>query len=280
MITTKLYQCFHDHGSMPPRKYTSPIRPALLCGADVEWRHTGNIKNVLRDNTGDNISSENMQYSVLTGCYWIWKNVKDVDIVGIEHYRRHFIYRNSPIEDYVHTEDLINDAYIIGILQETDFILPVHQTLANTSVYDLYKICFHEQADEIVKWMNRCFKDSPKYLEAMYAYLSHGNITRANMLITTWHDYASYCEALFGLLDYMKANMPVEPDSRVWGYVAELFPIIYVTANNKKYVEVDVAVDDFDQELQKEVVYTTQNQKIEPFDQKTPEEQIEHLKTI
>ena len=34
------------------------------------------------DDTGDSISSRNKHYSELTGWYWIWKNVFDVDVCG------------------------------------------------------------------------------------------------------------------------------------------------------------------------------------------------------
>ena len=45
----------------------------------------------LGDDTGDHISDKNCYYSELTGLYWVWKNVTDVDIVGSCHYRRYLI---------------------------------------------------------------------------------------------------------------------------------------------------------------------------------------------
>ena len=42
------------------------------------------------DDTGVNISEKNCYYGELTGVYWVWKNIKTSDYVGICHYRRYF----------------------------------------------------------------------------------------------------------------------------------------------------------------------------------------------
>ena len=61
-----------------------------LTGFPIDWN---------RDNNGINISSKNKNYGTLTSHYWLWKNeinnYADDDWIGINHYRRFWIKKNT-----------------------------------------------------------------------------------------------------------------------------------------------------------------------------------------
>ncbi|MBQ0066990.1 MAG: DUF4422 domain-containing protein [Phascolarctobacterium sp.] len=60
----------------------------LFVGAEGK-ENWGNEKDVVGDNSGDNISIKNPFYCELTGLYWAWKNL-NCDYIGLSHYRRYF----------------------------------------------------------------------------------------------------------------------------------------------------------------------------------------------
>ena len=83
----------------PLRFFVSIYKDALIAAAMRSlcsaWsRRLSDRTTTLRafsDTVGDSISEKNVNYSELTGWYWIWKNVTDVNTIGLCHYRRYFV---------------------------------------------------------------------------------------------------------------------------------------------------------------------------------------------
>lgn len=64
-----------------------PIHVGASC---VSETNTGSKDlGYVKDDTGQNISSKNSEYSELTAVYWAWRNLS-AEYVGLVHYRRYF----------------------------------------------------------------------------------------------------------------------------------------------------------------------------------------------
>lgn len=276
-----ILKCFHDEIFYPKKKYISKLRRPILCGADL---HDFNIKDILKDNTGENISKENTQYSELTAYYWAWHNLKekDYDYIGIEHYGRHFIKDVSYFNDNVKKEFLFDEKDIIETLSKYDFIVPVHES-QDESVFELYKRCFDDFGKKMLIWILRFFYryDMNNYVEAALKYFSHNRVYRGNLLITSKKEFDNYCYIMFSMINYIKDRMAVDPDSRVWGYLTEVFPMVYILANNKTFKEVNTAVDlsKRNWKIEGEKVHTTLK-NMEVHYSKNSDDIIEELKNM
>ena len=91
------------------------------------------------DDTGDNISAKNPNYCELTGLYWAWKNLKDVDYIGLAHYRRYFDFMNGGYVSYKDADfSEIYGSYSnpLEVLGDYDIILPKPSRMEASVGYD------------------------------------------------------------------------------------------------------------------------------------------------
>ena len=102
----------------------------VYCGA-VYKKDKWN-KDIIGDNTGDNISELRMNFNELTVQYWAWKNV-EADYYGLCHYRRYFALQNE-------NDGHINEQNQIHICNYNWHIIQ-HYKIA--SIYLINKYCKH-----------------------------------------------------------------------------------------------------------------------------------------
>ncbi len=180
-----------------------------------------NISNDFEKNGIDNISCKNKQFCELTALYWIWKNVID-DIVGLVHYRRHFILPDNWVN--------------IMCENEIDVILPV-PLYVHPNLEDNYK-----GRHIAPNWENMLtyFKDNrpDEYDEVRNFFKSTSLYSPCNMIIAKKQVYDDMCSWLFPILFYVADKGGVVEDNyqnRYPGFISERLITYFFEKNRDKY---------------------------------------------
>lgn len=170
-------------------------------------------KNMIGDNTGDNISGKNGNYNEMTALYWAWKNYENLgnpEYIGLMHYRRHF-YLNKANEKsaYYETTTVKNsDEYInktLGLTEENlDKIFKVNDAIVTTpyykeSVYNHFKDSHNiEELDEVIEIIKKHY---PTYYKSTKKYLFGHNTYFCNMFIFPRDIFFQYASFVFGVIE-------------------------------------------------------------------------------
>ena len=203
---------------------------------------------IVGDDTGDNISAKNRSYCELTGLYWAWKNLKDVDVIGLCHYRRYFDFNNQSLSILPYTKfskeqfeklDFSVPKDIIDAVNRGEVVAP--RVMNNVgSLYDEYCIC-HISEDLRTLETVLAEKSEQKYIDAFnkVMHLTHKPMCY-NMFVMNWNDFDKYCSWLFCILEEVEKRIDItnysQVQKRVFGYMAERLFNVWVAAENKKVI--------------------------------------------
>lgn len=174
----------------------------------------------LTDSEGDTISSKNRQYCELTALYWIWKNSGE-SIIGLSHYRRHFILPDQWQE--------------IMVSNGIDVILPV-PTCVYPSIEENYKER-HDPSD----WdylMEYLKEHSPEDYRVSGQVFSGNLYLPCNMFIMRRKILDDLCCWMFPILDAVTANGGEKQDTylnRYPGFISERLITLYFYKNRFRY---------------------------------------------
>ncbi|MBD5237148.1 MAG: DUF4422 domain-containing protein [Bacteroidales bacterium] len=194
------------------------------------------------DNTGDNISEKNASYCELTAMYWAWKNLKDVDIIGLAHYRR---YLNISNDD------------ILNFFRRSGIILPEKFHCRTDNYTNLVSLLTHEEAILAIDTLLKMHPDAKGSIQR-YFYQSN-RYSVFNMFIADWNTFNEYCSFLFPYLLKLEHRLSEPSYSRLkrnLGYVAEAmfgFWIEYAKVRTKYVPTVDLSPSPYGKGLKKRV---------------------------
>lgn len=247
MSNIKIIVCAHKVTDIPSHKFFLPIQ----AGAAIH----SHIKTFIPDDSGDNISAKNPNYCELTAHYWAWKNLKDVDIIGLNHYRRYFDFERKstiPYRHFTSVDDFLSHDYIFPDLEQVfshyDIILPSTRNfpISIASEYALMHI--------VDDW--RILKEvigelSPEYIPAFEKTMEKSNqLSSYNMFIMRWQLFDEYSSWLFRILFEVEKRCKISAypvQARIFGYMSER--LINVFAEYKqlriKHVPIIIPLDDF-----------------------------------
>lgn len=227
-IKTVIMVAAHKKFPMPHAEGYLPI----LVGAAKNYKP--GIK-YQRDDEGENISSKNPNYNELTAVYWAWKNLKDVDAIGLVHYRRLFF----DAKPYT-LSNVLSIKRIEELLIQYDVILPKKRNYYIETNYSHYVHAHHKEP--LNKTRDIIAQYYPNYL------LNYDNImhrTKAhmfNMFIMKKQAFDSYCQFIFGVLEKLEKEVDISDysvqEARVYGYISELLMDVWLETNNVKATEV------------------------------------------
>ena len=249
MSNIKIFICAHKEVALPQHPYFLPIQAGAALHEPINGYQP--------DNEGENISIKNPHFCELTCHYWAWKNLKNIDIIGLNHYRRYFDFQQkwpqlSADKHFIATDDFLNKPYVFpdleSILNKYDIILPVarHWRVSNTQQYADYHIAKDwEMLRQIIK------EKSPQYISAFEKTMDHSNKSVGyNMFITHWKHFNTYSEWLFDILFEVERRVPPVDDpiqSRIYGYMSERLINVFCERHHLriKNIPIIMPIDNF-----------------------------------
>lgn len=196
------------------------------------------------DDTGDNISLSNAQYSELTGLYWLWKNCAS-QYQGLVHYRRHFAKASDP-KRFGSVDDrfscIARKEDYESLLDRADIIVPTKRKYYIETVYSHYEHTMKEGQLEAARKI--IAKMSPEYLDAFDVQMGRTSAHFFNMFVMRKDYLDEYCNWMFPIVDELTRRVDSNGYSpfemRYPGRISEILLDVWLDTKHYPYVEMPV----------------------------------------
>lgn len=202
----------------PDKVYKDEVYTPIHVGRAIS-HYKEEMSDMIGDDTGDNISDKNKSYCELTALYWAWKNLKDVEYVGLAHYRRYFGTK-------------FTNENIGAIMKDCDVVL------AKPYIHDRYmefKLARTLVQEDEVILLNVIKYLYPDYEQVVIDYLYDFIDIPYNMFVMKRELFDDYSRFLFSILfkcEKLMKPLPYTCSMRRMGGIAEYLLPIYCIKNN------------------------------------------------
>ena len=225
-MNIRIYTMTHKQFSEPQDRLYQPLHVGRAAGVDLGYPG---------DDTGENISALNCYYSELTGFYWIWKNVRDVDYVGTCHYRRYLINDREQVFPRAECETL---------LREYDLITTRRVKLNNSYHFGFSANHNQKVLDVTGEVIGELY---PEYYETFLRQVNGTETYFGNILITSKALFDEYAKWLFTIFFAVseRTSLEIGEDAyhkRVFGFVSEFLLLVWVSVKGLKVCECKVGM--------------------------------------
>ncbi len=220
--------------TMTHKKFWEPEDKTLYVPLHV-GRENSEELGYLGDNTGENISDKNFLFGELTGLYWIWKNDKDSDYIGICHYRRFFVDGR--------TRQLLTKEQYEVLLQQYDVI--VSNAVEAEGTYEEKYSQAHNVEDlyAVGRAIKKLYpKDFPVFQEAIH----QSKYYYGNLMVIGRGLFMEYAKWLFSIFEEAGKEIDVSSydlyHKRVYGFLSEQLLLVWILCRGLKAYECPVSI--------------------------------------
>lgn len=210
----RIFVMTHKAFTPPPDPMYVPLQVGSACHPSL---------GCLSDHTGDHISDLNAYYSELTGMYWLWKNDKDTDMIGICHYRRYLIAEDGHLYQYNDIEHLLS-RYDLIVTKKLELRMPYYDGFAAT----------HDEKD-LIETERVVAEKYPDYAPLFHEMVHKKETYFANMMVCRKQLYDAYCTWLFDILFEVQRRIDTTGydnyRKRVYGFLSEFLLTVWIVKN-------------------------------------------------
>lgn len=174
----------------------------------------------VKDNTGDNISERNGNYSECTAIYWMWKNAPEKDYIGLCHYRRHFDLEEEELR-------CLGDSNVDVLVTSPTFVRETIGTFFSTLI---------PKAD-IQVLLDAINSKCPEYAPSAEKFFASRFYPPCNLFIMRYDLFQEYAEFVFTVtfeIEHFYQELGFYRKDRYMGYLVECLLGIFLMQNKER----------------------------------------------